>query len=191
MENLKTYLANSNIQPDKPTILGRRYASPRYRNLLHKNTYFNHSSNRAFGKRFVQKVNKNKPVFYNYGGAGYAMNPAYLQKVVSVLSSADTIRDSQPPEDQALGVVMAYQDIWPKTTLDEMGRNRFHMEAPWTMYDPPENDLRRFNQAHKAAGIWKPGTDCCAPESITFHHLSPKAMLDLHHQLHYRCRVNE
>jgi glycoprotein-N-acetylgalactosamine 3-beta-galactosyltransferase len=198
MENLRSYLSSiseretTSSTSTTPIILGRRYASPRYRNLKSKDTYFNHSSNRAFGRRFYQKINKNKPVFYNYGGAGYVMNRPYLERFVQVATSTTEdvfLRGGQPPEDQALGVVMAYHDIWPRITYDDKNRDRFHMEAPWTMYDPPALDLERFNRAHKAAGVWKRGFECCAPESITFHHLTPQQMMDLDHQL-YHCPLD-
>jgi hypothetical protein len=128
------------------------------------------------------------------------MNVAYLQRFVNVMTpttsttaenEVNTLRDSQPPEDQALGVVMAYQNIWPRNTQDALGRDRFHMETPSIMYDPPLMDLELFRTAHKAAGApWKVGVECCNPYSISFHHLTPEAMLDWHHQVYNskKCR---
>lgn len=187
VENLKEYLGSPEIKSkmEKPMILGRRYSSPRYKDLTNRSVYFENPVNAEFGKRFYQKMDKDGAVIYNYGGAGYAMNWPYVQKFLEVMKGPDTIHGT-PPEDQAHGVVMAYHDIWPENTRDYWGRERFHQEGPGFMYSMSEKFRKLFNGVHQATGGLAIGKECCSNASISFHHVGSRSMVNLEQYL-YSC----
>lgn len=188
VENLKEYLASKHITSriHKPMIHGRRYSSPQYKNLAKRPVYFGNPVNAEFGKRFYEKIHGDKPVIYNYGGAGYAMNWPYVEKFLEVMSGPDTVHGI-PPEDQAHGVVMAYHDIWPENTRDELNRERFHQESPEFMYGMSDEYRRLWNDNHQETGGLSVGPDCCSSQSVSFHHIKPRAMVGLDQHL-YACR---
>jgi len=190
MENLKEYLSSPAVMAkhnqQEPLIFGRRYSSPRYRNLAKREVYFQNPRNAAFGKRFFQKINKHRPVIYNYGGAGYVMNWQYMQKFVDAMKSPDTLFGT-PPEDQAHGVVMAYHDVWPQNTRDELMRERFHPESPMFMWSMPDYYFKLWNDNHKATGGLSLGPECCSVHSVAFHHIPPSQMEEFENYF-YSCR---
>jgi glycoprotein-N-acetylgalactosamine 3-beta-galactosyltransferase len=193
VENLKEYLSSPPVKKSvflkEPVIYGRRYSSPRYRNLAKRKVYFGNPINAEFGERFYEKINKHKPVIYNYGGPGYAMNWPYVEKFLEVMKGPDTVHGT-PPEDQAHGVVMAYHDIWPQNTRDQLGRERFHPENPDFMYSMNDTYRRLWDDNHKATGGLSVGPECCSEQSIAFHHMQMQAMLQLEDHL-YACRGRE
>jgi Fringe-like len=104
LENLKAYLSSpevlENAKADQPVIYGRIYSSPRYRDLItNKDFYFKDPQNKAFGERFFQRINRNDPVLYNYGGPGYVMNWNYVERFLEINKGPDTLHGT-PPEDQ-------------------------------------------------------------------------------------------
>jgi glycoprotein-N-acetylgalactosamine 3-beta-galactosyltransferase len=191
VENLKEYLASPEIatKMEEPMIHGRRHSSPQYLALAKRPTYFGNPVNAAFGKRFYEKIDKEKSVIYNYGGAGYAMNWPYVKKFVEVMKGPDTVHGT-PPEDQALAVVMAYHDIWPENTRDDLGRERFHQGGPEFMYSMSEYGHRVFNDNNQETGGLSIGPECCSEQSISFHHIRPLNMVNLDQYL-YACRGRE
>jgi glycoprotein-N-acetylgalactosamine 3-beta-galactosyltransferase len=188
VENLKEYLASDYVtkKMQQPQIIGRRYSSPRYRNLEKRPVYFRNPLNQDFGKRFYNKVNRNKPVIYNYGGAGYAMNWPYVEKFLEVMKGPDTLHGT-PPEDQGHGVVMAYHDIWPSNTRDWLNRERFHPEPPQFMYGMSDKYRRLWNDNHQSTGGLSVGKECCSEQSISFHHVDQRRLATLDQYL-YACR---
>jgi glycoprotein-N-acetylgalactosamine 3-beta-galactosyltransferase len=187
-ENLKTFLSSHAVAKkagDQPLIYGRRYSSPRYRDLAKRQVYFASPVNADFGKRFYNKINKHKPVLYNYGGAGYAMNWPYVEKFLEVMKGPDTVHGT-PPEDQAHGVVMAYHDVWPQKTRDAFGREQFHPESPEFMYSMDDKYSKLWNENHKSTGGLSVGPECCSENSIAFHHIGPSAMYNIE-QILYAC----
>ena len=196
VENLKTYLAQETAriiqreeevqQQEIPLIFGRRYSSPRYRNLERRLVYFGNPLNADFKTRFYTKMNGNDPVIYNYGGSGYAMNWNFVERFLQIMTGPDTLRGT-PPEDQGLGVVMAYHNIWPRPTRDALGRERFHPEPPEFIYAMPDKYFRLWNDNHRATGGISIGPNCCSTESISFHHIQPVEMRKLHYYL-YQCK---
>ncbi|KAL3937779.1 MAG: hypothetical protein SGBAC_007177 [Bacillariaceae sp.] len=185
MENLKEYLSLPRITTNQPAIHGRRFSSPKYKHL-ERDEYFTSPQNADFGKRFYAKINRDAPVIYNHGGSGYVMNMGYVKKFVEVMHGPDTVHGT-PAEDMAHGVVMAYQDLWPTNTRDELGRERFHPKDPRTMFSMPEDKFRLFNDNHQPTGGLSLGVDCCSEKSITFHHIKPKNMIALE-RVFYTCR---
>lgn len=187
MENLKEYLSLPQIVANKlqPSIHGRRFSSPKYKHL-ERDEYFTSPRNLDFGRRFYAKMDRNGPVIYNHGGSGYVMNMEYVKKFVEVMHGPDTVHGT-PAEDMAHGVVMAYHDLWPTNTRDELGRERFHPKDPETMYSMPEDKFRLFNDNHQPTGGLSLGKECCSEKSITFHHIKPKNMIALE-RIFYTCR---
>ena len=197
VENLRNYLTSDVVTkkntgkstgPPQPLIYGRRYSSPRYRNLAKREVYFGSPRNAEFGKRFYQKINKHKPVLYNYGGSGYAMNWQYAEKFCEVNKGPDTVHGN-PPEDQANGVVMGYHGVWAQNTRDRLKREQFHQEAPEFIYGMNATFQKLWNENHKSTGgisVWE---ECCSTNSITFHHIRPPKMYQMHH-IFYTCRKN-
>mmetsp|Transcript_42866 Transcript_42866/g.103659 ORF Transcript_42866/g.103659 Transcript_42866/m.103659 type:complete len:398 (+) Transcript_42866:128-1321(+) len=187
MENLKEYLSLPSIVANisQPSIHGRRFSSPKYKHL-ERDEYFTNPQNADFGKRFYDKMDRNAPVIYNHGGSGYVMNMEYVKKFVEVMHGPDTVHGS-PAEDMAHGVVMAYHDLWPTNTRDELGRERFHPKDPQTMYSMPEDKFRLFNDNFQATGGLSLGVDCCSDKSITFHHIKARDMVALE-RVFYTCR---
>ena len=66
MENLKGFESSSSSfvkksnggkkdQEQEALYYGRRYSSPRYRNLERRQVYFNNPQNKDFGRRFIKK----------------------------------------------------------------------------------------------------------------------------------------
>jgi len=187
MENLKAFLSHPTVlrkqqQQQIPLIYGRRYSSPRYRNLEKRPVYFGNPLHAAFKERFYSKMNRHHPVIYNYGGSGYAMNWRYVQRFLEIRAGQDTFLGNGVPEDQGQGVVMAYHDIWPQPTRDSSGRERFHPENPAFMYSMSETYRRIWDVNHKATGGLSIGPECCSNQSISFHHVASAAMkfLDMH-----------
>ncbi|CAJ1893327.1 unnamed protein product [Cylindrotheca closterium] len=187
MENLKEYLSSlpSTRMSSQPSIHGRRFSSPKYKHL-ERDEYFTNPQNVDFGKRFYAKMDRNAPVIYNHGGSAYVMNMGYVQKFVEVMHGPDTVHGT-PAEDMAHGVVMAYHDLWPTNTRDELGRERFHPKDPQLMYNMPEDKFRLFNDNHQPTGGLSVGVDCCSEKSITFHHIKPSNMIALE-RVFYTCR---
>jgi hypothetical protein len=126
---------------------------------------------------------------YNYGGAGYVMNWNYVEQFVNIMKGPDTVHGI-PPEDQAHGVVMAYHDIWPQLTFDDLGRQRFHQESPAFMRDMPPDIAKVFHASHAYVGGIKTGPECCSTNSISFHHMKPVEIKRMDKYL-YSCRRQE
>jgi glycoprotein-N-acetylgalactosamine 3-beta-galactosyltransferase len=192
-ENLRQFLSSPAVQNKSnhnlPLVYGRLYSSPRYRNLEKRKVYFGNPLNADFGRRFYTKVDRNAPVIYNYGGSGYAMNWRYVEKFRQAMRGPDTLHGT-PPEDQGHGVVMAFHGIMPQYTRDDLGRERFHPEAPKFMYDMSEEMAKNWKDNHKATGGLSTGPDCCSEKSIAFHHLTPMEMMILDDTF-YSCRQRD
>ena len=63
----------------------------------------------------------------------------------------------------------AYHGVLPQNSRDPLGRERFHQEAPQTMYHMPDKIYQIFD-SHIPGGM-SLGKECCSDQSITFHHI--------------------
>ncbi|ETV97193.1 hypothetical protein, variant 1 [Aphanomyces invadans] len=132
---------------------------------------------------------------FNSGGPGVAMNSLFMQLAVQLFPQWTCLRDEHSqmlPDDAAIAFCMAWYDVFPPNTRDLRGRERWHANHPHGVYftDPSEYpDDIWFNQYHRGIGgiQWK--DDCCAPDSIAFHYVSPDYMLHIERQL-YTCRAS-
>jgi glycoprotein-N-acetylgalactosamine 3-beta-galactosyltransferase len=121
---------------------------------------------------------------YNSGGAGYVMNRAYLDELVSVLQTHRL--DYKVPEDLALGATMwLTRGILPFQEEQEFNTTfLFHPELPQHMYHLPKKVYSYLADYHYPPGSLKSGSDCCDTYSVTFHHATPKHMRYIYDMLY-------
>jgi glycoprotein-N-acetylgalactosamine 3-beta-galactosyltransferase len=207
MENLKAFLVartSTNVSSEdhddhhprqQPLLFGRRLRNPTPvgdwqtdpmwfgaadGNATSTTTNHHHYQNAAFGQRFRQRIPDHSTVVYTHGGPGYVMNRAYFELLTKALQSNDTVV-GDPPEDMAHAAIMLYQGVLPQEdSLDDQGREYFHPESPDFMFRKPTSWLDEFS----ADQPMKEGLDCCAPYSISFHHISKMKRLE---KILYEC----
>ena len=137
------------------------------------------------GRRFQQSEH----VFFNSGGAGYALSQATLKKFVT--AGLDHPK-CFPHSHTAMEDVMIARclkevfDIGIVDTRDATGRERFHPFSPGNHYfwTPSKGDWYvLYNK------LWPPKLkeECCAPDSVSFHYMKKPAMVRHIHALLYFC----
>lgn len=141
------------------------------------------------GRRFKGQGPNN---YFNSGGAGYVLSRATLRKYIT---RGFTHPDCAPEEHSAMEDVFMAQclrrvfKIGLTDTRDAKGRERFHPFAPgshltWQRAQPgKEGWYHLYNQEW---GL-KYGTDCCAPDSVSFHFIKRGAMVRHLHSMLYEC----
>jgi hypothetical protein len=203
MENLKAFLAYqrnhdlipqvyntaANIWEDAPMVYGRTMPYPTLRTLFEWENWFTNPHNYYFGHAIRERYNiDTTTLLYPHGGPGYIMNWKYLQVLLAALttdSPNERVRGKMP-DDMASALTMLYRGIQPTSTRDSTGSGsgleRSHPEPPQVMYDnPPWLQVAQVNIENTGYG-----ENCCAPSSISYHHLDPEAIRRLHYQL-YTC----
>jgi glycoprotein-N-acetylgalactosamine 3-beta-galactosyltransferase len=198
MENLQAFLTQPEIQQKnlagEPLIYGRRYSWCHAEQLrsgmrpfkAYFNSTFSTPQNQRFEKDFYQKFHDNPPVLYNHGGAGYVMNQSYMREFLKALDSPNSL-SGMVDEDLANGATMAYHGIFPQPTVDAEGGQYFHPEPHSHMYSSPPALLRNMVGNDIPSEVVRNGTDCCARNTISFHHIS-KGMMLSYERLFYQCR---
>lgn len=184
MENLKAFLAkhhqhhhqqqqaNNSQTIKEPKIFGRLVESDFTVDQMQTDPlYFGNRANQDFGRRFAERIPGDTKIVYPHGGPGYIMNWEYLKRLNQAMHSNDTFVKGRQPEDMAQGTVMLYQGLYPTNTLDERGRDYQHWDAPSITLrnheiPDPQTDTRPYGPRTHMRGF-----DCCAPYSISFHHV--------------------
>ena len=144
-----------------------------------------------FGGRRFQWGNSD--VFFNSGGAGYALSQATLRKLVHGGGLDDP--DCFPNKHSSMEDVFIAKclkkvfDIGVVDTRDEKDRERFHPFGPAGHYNwrPPVPPAKDWYETYNAP--WPPRLkeECCAPDSVSFHYLKKPAMVRHIHSLLYFC----
>ena len=161
-ENLRAYLATLG-SPDEDHFAGRRFKGGG------RNNYF------------------------NSGGAGYAISRGLLRRYLSVLddpgcspnakTSMEDVKTASCLRD-VLGVGLT-------DTRDGEGRERFHPFSPGAHISlklGKDPNLKWYEKYNEEWGL-KTGTDCCAPDSVSFHYLKKAPMVRHVYKLLYDFRA--
>jgi len=142
------------------------------------------------GRRF--QWGRGSDVFFNSGGAGYALSQATLRKFVDTgLDHKDCFPEKHSSMEDVFVAKCLKEvfDIGVVDTRDDKGRERFHPFGPAGHYNwrPPPEGKRDWYQDYNM--LWPPklGKDCCAPDSISFHYMKKPAMVRHIHALLYYC----
>jgi len=137
------------------------------------------------GRRFQQSEH----VFFNSGGAGYALSQATLKKFVTAgLDHPKCFPHSHTATEDVMiaRCLKEVFDIGIVDTRDATGRERFHPFSPGNHYfwTPSKGDWYvLYNK------LWPPKLkeECCAPDSVSFHYMKKPAMVRHIHALLYFC----
>lgn len=148
----------------------------------------------AEGDHFVGRRFKGYDgTYFNSGGAGYALSRGILRKYVT---QGWDHPDCAPHAHTSMEDVMIAQclsnlfGVGLTDTRDEQGRERFHPFAPGThLYWQPPGPGEKADWYEEYNREWpvKLGTDCCAPDSVSFHYIKKPAMVRHIYALLYQC----
>ncbi|KAJ0396495.1 hypothetical protein ATCC90586_002813 [Pythium insidiosum] len=131
---------------------------------------------------------------FNSGGPGYVMNRLYLDQIVSILPDHTCLSDDNSemlPDDASISFCMMWHDVYPWDTRDYEGRERWHADKPKGVYFTRTDDPDYwYVQYHNMIGGVRAQDDCCAPDSIAFHYITPKLMHHLERTLYF-CREGD
>ena len=196
VENLRQYLGSSEIQEQHkrgvPLHIGNPVQMHVDENGVQDGSRTIHDKNIA--SSFLERVNHN--FIFNVGGAGYAMNHAFMEKMAEWIDRPECAlskNESTLLDDSTLSICSSNFGVVPyRNTRDAAGRERFHQETPHVLNTLSPEDWRYdyFSFCKQKTGGFQLGDDCCSTESITFHHLDPKEMRFTHDML-YLCREEE
>ncbi|KAL7470317.1 hypothetical protein ACHAXS_010541 [Conticribra weissflogii] len=163
-QNLKTYLAS----------LAYENGSPR------EKRYF-------VGRRVQMAGSRNH---FNSGGPGYTMSQATLREFVKKMETGQCSPGMETSlEDFKMGECIRSLMISLTDTRDAIGRERYHIFDPGYMleYRPPERvvgepvqgDRDWFENFNNQWGLMF-GSECCAPDSVSFHYVPDNVMRHMH-----------
>jgi len=163
-ENLRTVLADMVTDPTKEDFFG--------------------------GRRF--QWGEGSKVFFNSGGAGYALSQATLRKLIDTgLDHPDCFPHKHSSMEDVF-IARCLKDVFDiglVDTRDDQDRERFHPFGPGGHYNwrPPKPGHKDWYEQYNR--LWPPkvGKDCCAPDSVSFHYLKKPAMVRHIHALLYFC----
>lgn len=189
--NLKTYLAS----------------------LSHKDKADPKTENYFVGRRF--KIGR-KSIYFNSGGAGYALSQATLRKFLTAIDDAEhcsankhtgkimyilysttnvidlcnscVLKSFTAEEDVEIAICLKYLGIDVTDTRDAKGRERFHPFSPafHFKWSYGDPDYAWYQHYNKEWGL-KSGKDCCAPDSVSYHYIKDASMVRHLHALLYSC----
>ncbi len=175
--NLRTYLASLAYKDGR--------ADPRNKEYYVGRRFHNSNMERTFKKN--RKFPRNGTLYFNTGGSGYALSHASLRKYLTVADDAEhcSPTDTTSAEDVMMAKCLYHLGIRVTDSRDLQGRERFHMFMPGRLYNwniADKNWYFRFNP-------WglKNETDCCAPDSISFHYAKQPAIVRHLQALLYHC----
>lgn len=164
-QNLRNYLSDAIEDPTKEEFFG--------------------------GRRFRQGATSK--IFFNSGGAGYALSQATLRKFFETgLDHPDcfTTKRSAMEDVFIARCLKVVFDIGLADTQDSQGRERFHPFSPAGHYtwEPPGPGQRDWYEAYSRHwGGPKLKEECCAPDSVSFHYMKKPATVRHIHALLYSC----
>ena len=130
------------------------------------------------GRRFKGYGQDN---YFNSGGAGYALSRGLLKKYYNALDDnrcAPHAVTSMEDVNTAACLRKALK-VGLTDTRDDKGREKFHPFAPGTHYQYKagnDQNMKWYEDYNKEWGILE-GTDCCAPDSVSFHYIKKAPMV--------------
>jgi len=144
-----------------------------------------------FGGKRMQK-GETSGIFFNSGGAGYALSRATLRKLIETgLDHPQCFPDTRSSEEDVL-IARCLKEVFGiglVDTRDEQDRERFHPLAPATHYEwrPRPEGTRDWYRSFNT--LWPPKfkEECCAPDSVSFHYIKQPALVRHIHSLLYFC----
>lgn len=191
VENLRAFLNSEEVQA--------RNAEPLYIGSDHGGLVVNEKGIVEFDKTFLDLTilrryferTDNKFV-YNVGGAGYALNHAFMEKLMYWIDREECAPNRSLTtflDDNMLAVCAANFGSFPYNTRDYIGRERFHQYPPSRLYaaKPGDELYEGLNFVKRYSGGFEGGESCCSTESISFHYIDPIGMHHMHNIL-YRCQ---
>lgn len=194
MENLKSYLASDEIQAlpkDKPLLLGHRMTLPWWEMVRPFQPY---SDYHPLHIKALQQVRKAYPngLLYTPGGGGYVLNWAYVKLLTESLDEPYCLPNEVVPDDWAISFCMHFHGVQPYDTRDALKRERIHQYSPARVFHEPHDSedydhdvypsiyyLNNWFSDHNGIG-WQNGTNCCAPDTISFHYIKGSMMRQLY-----------
>jgi glycoprotein-N-acetylgalactosamine 3-beta-galactosyltransferase len=126
----------------------------------------------TFGYDFKVIVEKG----YHSGGAGYVLSNEALKRIGSKLVNEYRNLRNSGTEDVDVAATLRTVGVYPKKSLDDLGRERFHPLDVATHLKGGFPDWM-LSYASNPINI---GAECCSDTSISFHYLSPKYMQKLY-----------
>jgi len=138
VENMRNYLKSPEIIQrfnQEPMQMGHRFKLP-------EGTFNFYVTNEALRSLWHSRYDR---LVYNSGGAGYAMNRLYLDKIVEALPEWTCLPDEESgtmPEDAGVSFCMMWHGVYPWNTRDHRGRERWHAFSPehiFRTWDDPED----------------------------------------------------
>lgn len=123
--------------------------------------------------------------WFNTGGSGYSLSQATLRKFLTVVDSGKCSPTKKcPGEDVEITKCLTHIGIGLTDTRDAKGRERFHFWTPEMRYHWDTSQETWYSESQREWGL-KNGTDCCAPDSVSFHYIKqPSLVRHLHALLH-------
>ncbi|KAF0700542.1 Aste57867_8949 [Aphanomyces stellatus] len=194
MENLRHYLA-SFAHVSEPMLLGHRMTLQWWE--LQRAFEWNYTPDLKTNMKpahydaFSTTKSATQPhggLYYTPGGGGYAFNAAYFKTLVHHLDDPICLPGEIVPDDWAISFCMRFVGVTPHDTRDANQRERFHQYSPARIFhevhDPDAYDHVVYQSIyfennwfsdHYGIG-WQNGTNCCAPDTISFHYIKPPFM---------------
>lgn len=175
--NLRTYLASLAYKDGK--------ADPRKKEYYVGRRFHNLQMERTF--KMKRKFPRSGTLYFNTGGAGYALSHATLRKYLTVADDAEhcSSHETTSAEDVMMAKCLYHLGITVTDSRDLHSRERFHMFMPGRLYNwniKQKNWYFNFNP-------WglKNQADCCAPDSVSFHYAKQPAIVRHLQALLYHC----
>ena len=135
-------------------------------------------------------------VYFNSGGAGYALSRATLRKLVTTGLDHPGCFPAKASSMEDVFIARCLKDVFGigiVDTRDRDDRERFHPFAPAAHYNwnPPAEGQRDWYEAYNRKWPPKLREMCCAPDSVSFHYMKRPAMVRHIHALLYFCPAGE
>ena len=131
---------------------------------------------------------KERGIYFNNGGSGYALSQATLRKLLTVIDDDEhcAANVTTTMEDVMIAKCLKHFGIDLTDTRDFDGKERFHHFSPSKMFTL---DMSRSNWYWEYNEEWgfKNGKDCRAPDTVSFHYVKQPAVARQLHALLYHC----
>ncbi len=181
--NLRTYLASLAYKDG--------YADPRSKEYYVGRRFHNKVMEMKLKKR--GKFPRNGTLHFNTGGSGYALSQGSLRKFLTVVDDAEHCFSTEKTsaEDVMMARCLHYLGIRVTDTRDVQGRERFHMFMPGRLFN--WRNFAKRNNWYLDFNPWglKNESDCCAPDSVSFHYAKQPALVRHLHALLYHCNSSD